>query len=219
MLPGTERARAYGGDGTPLVGEFAAAELGCLTGRGPEAAGTLIADALDVRHRLPAHWTAVTSGRARVWQVRQVAARTRAVGLSLEQARWVDAQTAPYLGSLPWARFLKLLEAKIVEVDPAAAEARRTAAALERFVATGQCDEYGLKTVVARAQAGDAVFFVAMCDRIAQILLLEGDTDPVGARRSKALGILANPARALALLTRHAGDAPEPRRELGPARH
>ncbi len=50
-----------------------------------------------------------------------------------------------------------------------------------------------------------------MCDRIAQILLLEGDTDPVGARRSKALGILANPARALALLTRHAGaDAPEP---------
>ena len=56
--------------------------------------------------------------------------------------------------------------------------------------------------MVARAQAGDAVFFVAMCDRVAQILLLEGDTDPVGARRSKALGILANPARALALLTR-----------------
>ena len=69
---------------------------------------------------------------------------------------------------------------------------------MERFVATGQCNEYGLKTVVAKAAAGDAVFFVAMCDRVAQILLLEGDTDPVGARRSKALGILANPARALA---------------------
>jgi hypothetical protein len=211
VLPGTERAKAFGGDGTPWVAEFAAAELGCLTGRGPEAAATLVADALDVRHRLPAHWAAVTSGRARVWQVRQVASRTRAVGLSLEQARWVDGELAPYLGSLPWARFLKLVDAKIVEADPEAAEARRVAAALERFVATGQCNEYGLKTVVAKAQAGDAVFFVAMCDRIAQVLLLEGDTDPVGARRSKALGILANPARALALLARYAGtETPEP---------
>lgn len=205
VLPGTERARRYGGDGTPLVGEFAAAELGCLLGRGPVAAATLVADALDVRHRLPVLWAAVTAGDARVWQARQVASRTRSVGLSREQARWVDAQVAPYLASLPWSRFIDLLEARIVEADPDAAQARRVAAALERFVATGQCNEYGLKTVVARATAGDAVFFVAMCDRVAQILALEGDTDPVGARRSKALGILANPARALALLTRYAG--------------
>ena len=52
------------------------------------------------------------------------------------------------------------------------------------------------------------IFFVAMCDRIAQILLLEGDEDPVDVRRSKAVGILANPARALALLQKHAGTAP-----------
>jgi hypothetical protein len=205
VLSGTERARRYGGPGTPLVGEFAAAELGCLLGRSPVAAATLVADALDVRHRLPSLWAAVVSGAARVWQARQVASRTRSVGLSLEQAGWVDAQVTPYLASLPWSRLLDLLEAKIVEADPAAAEARRVAAALERFVATGQCNEYGLKSVVAKATAGDAVFFVAMCDRIAQILLLGGDTDPVGARRSKALGILANPARALALLARYAG--------------
>ncbi len=202
VLPGTERARRFGGAGTPLVAEFAAAELGCLLGRSPGAAATLVADAVDVRHRLPRWWSAVAAGTARVWQARHVAARTRSVGLSLEQARWVDAQTVPYVGSLPWSRLLDLLEAKIVEVDPEAAQARADAAALERFVATGQCNEYGLKTVVAKAAAGDAVFFVAMCDRVAQILLLQGDTDPVGARRSKALGILANPARALALLAR-----------------
>jgi hypothetical protein len=39
-----------------------------------------------------------------------------------------------------------------------------------------------------------------MVDRIAEILLQQGDTDPVGPRRSKALGILAHPAGALALL-------------------
>jgi hypothetical protein len=48
------------------------------------------------------------------------------------------------------------------------------------------------------------IVFVAMCDRIAQILLLEGDTDPVDVRRSRALGVLANPARALILLERYA---------------
>ncbi len=45
-----------------------------------------------------------------------------------------------------------------------------------------------------------------MVDRIAEILLQQGDTDPVGARRSKALGILAHPARALALLRSAGGD-------------
>jgi len=37
-------------------------------------------------------------------------------------------------------------------------------------------------------------------DRIAQILALQGDSDPVDVRGSKALGIQANPARALELL-------------------
>lgn len=142
----------------------------------------------------------------RVWQAREAAKRTRSAGLTLEQARWVDAATTPYLASLPWSRYVALLEAKIIEVDPAAAEECRLAAASERFVETGQCDEHGLKTVIARAAAGDAIWFVAMCDRIARILELDGDTDPVGARRSKALGILADPARAFALLAWHAVD-------------
>jgi hypothetical protein len=68
----------------------------------------------------------------------------------------------------------------------------------------------GLKRLVARAGAGDVVVFVAVCDRIAQILELTGDSDPVDARRSKAIGILANPAAALALLRAHATDEPHP---------
>jgi hypothetical protein len=43
-------------------------------------------------------------------------------------------------------RFEDLLTAKIIEVDPDAAEARRRAAAMDRFVAIEQCNEYGLKT-------------------------------------------------------------------------
>ncbi len=71
---------------------------------------------------------------------------------------------------------------------------------------TGQSNEHGLKTLVAKATAGEVIYLVAMVDRIAEILLQQGDTDPVGARRSKALGILGHPARALALLRSAGGD-------------
>ncbi len=204
VLAGSERALRLGGDGTPSVGEFAAAELGALIGRGAVAARSLIADALDVRHRHPLLWAAVSAGEVLVWQARKVAARTRSLSLTWAQTLWVDGQVAPYARSLPWTRFWDLVEAKIVEVDPEAAQARADAAAMERFVVTGQCNEYGLKTVIAKASAGDAVFFVGMCDRIAQCLAQDGDPDPVDVRRSKALGILADPVRALELLLSHA---------------
>jgi hypothetical protein len=52
-LPGTERAVRLGGGGTPKVLEFAPADLGLRMGKSPHAARALMADALDVRHRLP----------------------------------------------------------------------------------------------------------------------------------------------------------------------
>ena len=169
-------------------GEFCAAELAVLTGRSVGAAATLIADALDLRHRLPLLWAALEAGTVRAWQARHVAKRTRATGLTLAQARDVDRTTTPYLATLPWGRFLDLLEARIIAADPAAAEARREAAELDRFVVTGQSTEHGLKTLIAKATAGEVIYLVAMVDRLAQILELEGDQSPVGVRRSKALG-------------------------------
>src|SRR3954451_23896467 len=133
-----------------------------------------------------------------------------AADLTAAQARFVDEATTPYVDTLAWAAFTRLVEARIIEADPAAAEARRVAPALERFVATGRSSEFGLKTLIARANAGEVIYFMAMCDRIAQILALEGDPDPADVRRSKALAILANPARALAMLVRHATSQPHP---------
>jgi hypothetical protein len=204
VLPGSERFKLVGGHGTPEVGEFAVAELALQMQVTVATAAAMMADGLDLRHRLPLAWAAVLEGGVEAWKARKVAARLRSVGLTREQARWVDTQVTPYLVSLPWSRLCDLLEAKIIEADPEAAEARRVAAAMDRFVRTGQSNEYGLSTILVRATAGDAVFFVAMCDRLAQILALEGDTDSVDVRRSKAADILADPARALAMLQRHA---------------
>ena len=58
------------------------------------------------------------------WVARKTAQLVAAAGLTLGQARWVDQVTADYAASLPPGRYLALVEARIVEADPAAAEAR-----------------------------------------------------------------------------------------------
>jgi hypothetical protein len=60
--------------------------------------------------------------------------------------------------------------------------------------------------IIARAAAGDAIWFKATIDRIADILAYQGDPNPVQVRRSKAIGILAQPAHALQLLYQHQHD-------------
>jgi len=204
VLPGRERARRLGGPGTPKVLEFATAEFGALQGRGFISADNLVRDALNLRHNHPVLWAAVFAGTARVWQAREVAKMAAAAGLSSEQTGWLDTVTTHRLASLPWGRFLNVVAAKIIEADPDAAEARAKAAAAERFVHAGQCNEYGLKTIVAKAEAGDVIWFLATIDRIAMILAANGDTDLVDIRRSKAIRIVANPAHALQLLQDYA---------------
>ena len=200
VLPGMERAKRLGADGTPLVAEFAAAEFGVLHSMGYIAADNLLRDVLNIRHRHPLLWTRVTTAQVPLWKAREIAKAAANACLSLADARWLDGQVTPYVISLPWGRVLQLLTAKIIEADPAAYEERRLTESLRRFVRTGQSNEHGIKTLIARANAGDIIFFVAMVDRIAYLLQVHGDTDPADVRRSKAIGILADPVRVLALL-------------------
>ena len=67
----------FGGPGTPWVSEFCVTELGALQGTGPMAARALVADALDLRYRLPMLWLQVQAGQVRAWQARKVAEQTR----------------------------------------------------------------------------------------------------------------------------------------------
>jgi hypothetical protein len=101
-----------------------------------------------------------------------------------------------------------------MEADPDGAERRAAAAGQERFVRLGRTSEHGLKLIIARATAGNALCFKAIIDRLAAILANQGDSDTVDTRRSKAIGILAQPAEALKLLCEHQDDAwdgpPEP---------
>ena len=203
-LPGSERPAQLGGDGTPTVGDFAPAELGCALRMSDGSAARLIGDALDLRHRLPSIWLAAQAGQVPAYQARRIAHATR--HLTMAQAGSVDRQLAPCLGAVSWGRLETLLEAAIYRADPVRAEEEADAAARERFVRLGRASEHGLKLIIARATAGDAIWFKATIDRIADILAHDGDPDPIEIRRSKAIGILAQPAQALQLLCQHQDD-------------
>ncbi len=201
--PLIQRACLFGGPGTPAVAEHCTVEFGALQALSEFAARLLIGDALDLRHRLPTLWGRVQTGGVRAWEARKVAQATRM--LSYEACRDVDRAVADTLGMISWKRFERILTATILDTDPTLAQERTRRARVERDVwATTGPD--GLKILVAKATAGDVVWFMATLNRIADLLARDGDGDSVGARRSKALGILAQPAHALQFLLAHQHD-------------
>ena len=101
--PLVERACMFGGPGTPMVSEFCVTELGALQGTGPMAARSLVADALDLRYRLPMLWRQVQAGQVRAWQARKVAEQTRL--LSWDACVELDAALSGFLSMMTWSRF------------------------------------------------------------------------------------------------------------------
>src|SRR5688572_9023467 len=69
-LPGMEKARRFGGAGTPAMWEFALGELAVQLECSTAAARYLVRDVLDVRHRLPDIWARVQAGAVRVHYAR-----------------------------------------------------------------------------------------------------------------------------------------------------
>ena len=201
--PLVERAVGYGGDGCPDVSEYAVHELGALRGTSSGTAEQLVADALDLRHRHPRLWARVRAGEVRSWQAVHVARACH--HLSREAADLVDRAVTGHLGLLPWARFGRVLQAAVLQADPTMAAERAEQARRSRGV-WAYPGEDGLKTLVAKAAAGDVVCLLATVNRVADVLAAEGDITSADERRAKALGLLAQPARVLELLIAHHDD-------------
>ncbi|THV13290.1 DUF222 domain-containing protein, partial [Nocardioides caeni] len=83
-----DRARPAGAAGTPLITEYAAAAFGARIQTPPFGAKRLIADAVDIHHRLPKLHAGLAAGKVRVGHARHVATATR--DLSDDEAAWVD---------------------------------------------------------------------------------------------------------------------------------
>ena len=210
VFTGMERVVCLGGVGTPLVREFAASEVAGELEISTYAARALLADVLDVRHRLPRLWARVMACEVATWVARKVAVATR--DLTPEQALFVDAGVAEYAdGRLSWSRFETVLEARVVEADPEAAAAREAAAAAEQFAKVGRSNEHGQKTLYVRSTAAVITRIDATLDYLCQALRALGETENADELRVKAMLLLANPLQAVELLDR-LQTRPQPRR-------
>jgi hypothetical protein len=196
---GGERFVRLGGAGTPKIAEFAPAAFGARMQLSPYAAGRLIADALDLQHRLPSLWARLQRLEVRESYARFVARRTRE--LSAEQARFVDERVAESAdGRLAWGRFETLVEAAIVEADLEGARAREEEAARHQFAKPTRSDEHGMRGFYVRADFAAIARLDATVAYVAEALQALGDEGTVDQRRVKAVLLLANPTRAVELL-------------------
>ncbi|MHA6508822.1 hypothetical protein [Tessaracoccus sp. Y1736] len=192
-----ERRVVVGGIGTPAVSEFIGLELAGLLRCPPIVAASKLADALSLKHRHPCLYAAVQEGRIEAG--RACKAASMCLDLPVEGA---DAVTDRWLGrqdGLGWTAAFTLLKKMIIEADQArAAERERRQRASRGVHVWGLHD--GVMNLTGRLDVLDARYLDAAVDRIADLLAVEQPDTSKTILRAKALGVLANPAYALALL-------------------
>jgi hypothetical protein len=194
-----ERLLPFGPAGCPPVAETCTGSLALAFRTSTQSAKGWITDALTVRHRLPRLWERVLTGDVYAWKAREIARAT--AHLSVFTARIVDKLLHDQVELVAWTRFVRILDATLLQVDPTTYGERQAKAAAQRDVKATQSSD-GLRTLVARGTSGDVTMFLALVDAIAQALADEGDEDPYPVRKSKAIGIVAYPDRAQDLLSR-----------------
>ena len=212
---GEDRLVEIGGDGTPLVRELCLPELATARQVHTLSLRAAMADVLDLRHRLPQTWAVVEElglrdlggaqgGRAEPWARPVPGPRRRRCGGRRDRRRVTVPRPRPRPRQGDRGR------PRGVRRSPR----RRAPQALRLPLPT---DDHGLRHVIARVEAGAAVWVDALVERIADALAVRRDLvpdlpDDVGRDelRAVAFGWLAHPEDVLDLLS-----DPEAR----PARH
>lgn len=216
---GEDRLVEIGGDGTPLVQELSLPELAIARQVHTLAVRATMADALDLRHRLPRTWAVVTAGGCEPWLARRAASLSRR--LDRFQVGLVDAALADAIAGESPARVLELVQAKVIEADPGGYAERLEAELRKRYVGRSRVDEQGLCHVIARIEAGPAQFIEDTVNQVAERLDRRRDLVPHlpndasrDELRAEAFGWLAHPEKVADLLAPADPDTPPPRRRI-----
>jgi hypothetical protein len=177
-----------GGEGTPAVAAFTPEDLAVVLQISPTSAAALVADSLDLRHRLPHLWRAVMHLRVPAWLARRVAQQTRR--LPKAGAKHVDDTLAARAGSWGVGVVDRVVADAIARFDPiehARREDRGKASWDVKLTHPSPTEFAGTSELWAR---GDSIALQALYDQIcaqAHQRHLDGDTDHLGARKAKAL--------------------------------
>ena len=201
-IPGAEELVQLGGEGTPECGSFAADELGPELRVSRHSAARLMADALDLKHRLPGLLMTLRTGGTDAFRARTVASLTREC--SAETAAKVEDRVLRRMDRLSRGQVARIVEETLAVAQPEKCADEAAAATQIRHVTLepSHRDHIGVYSVMA---AGWALRLDARVDQVADVLAvvhpeLEETKDQ---RRARALGLLADPEAVLALLDRY----------------
>ena len=187
--------------------DFCLGEIALARDTGVTATVNATADVLDLLFRLPETWAVCVTGGAELGIARRVAKLSR--HLPADRVGVVDRAVARVIGHEAGGRVLAVAEAKIIEADPGLHEERVEAERRQRYVSSSRTDEFGLRTVIARVEAGDAVWVDAIVARVAEVIAPRHPDATADELRSIAFGWLARPAELLALLLEHRDEQEE----------
>jgi hypothetical protein len=192
LVPGVgDTGIPLAGPGAPLVSEFCLAELALALGISSDAGRNLVADAVELKYRLPKTWARVMAGDLQAWRARRVAQATEQ--LSMEAATWVDSQVAPFAHKIGLAALERLVEEAIARFmpDQARENADRAADGRHFDVRHHQVSFNGTSRIEGELDLADALDLDAAISQGADALARLGSTDSLDVRRSKAAGQLA----------------------------
>lgn len=157
-------------------------------------------DALTLRHRLPQVWARVVTGEVLPWRARRIAQAV--LGQADEIAAHLDTAVAPHAHTVGQRTLDTLIDTAMLELFPEERELAQLEALDRRHVTLDETS-YTHEGVATMVIAGDWVdvhdFDRAVAD-VAAALKRHGSTDPLDVRRSRAVGVLADPTYAAALL-------------------
>ncbi|WP_210437801.1 HNH endonuclease signature motif containing protein [Nocardioides xinjiangensis] len=182
-----------GGPGTPAVAAFTPEPLAVALGCSPASASALLADALDLNHRLPLLWDATRALLVPAWKARRVAARTRY--LPIDAARWLDRRVAGRISSLGAPALDRLIAEAAARCDGAGTAEREVAARDGWDVVLVHPDPGRYSGTSELRATGDTLDLIRFHDVVcaeAEAMGALGDTDELPVRRAKALGAIAD---------------------------
>jgi hypothetical protein len=197
----------------PVVSWHAASSYAAAVGRTTNAGSFEIRDALLCRHRLPQIWEGVVDGRIPPARARMVAQAV--IGRPRDVSDHLDRNLAPIAHKIGQVVLDRKLDQALLELYPEQREQEQLAALDRRFATLHQAsiNHTGVADMALRADWKDLHDFDTTLSRVAVAIAAQDEAagrpaESLDVRRSRAVGILADPAAALALLTGQ--DAPPP---------
>lgn len=197
--------------GIPGIRWDAPAAFAAANGMTTAAGKSLIRDALVLKHRLPRIWARVHAREVQAWRARRIAQVV--LGAHADVVADLDARIAPIADQVGLTTLSRLLDETMLRLHAEEREIKQLEDLDARYVTLldGSINDTGIAVLMARGDWKDLHDLDQTLSALAAVLKVRGCAESSDVRRSMALGILADPQAAHAMLTD--AEAPAPARK------